>query len=59
MNIQEDSQRKWRSKLRRLRGTPQGESVNQFVYFESGVKRDRCISQTHYSRWSKFPEVLV
>ena len=33
MNIQEDSQRKWRNKLRSRRGTPQGESVNQVVYF--------------------------
>ena len=27
MKVQEDSQRKWRSKLRSLRGTPQGESM--------------------------------
>ena len=33
MNIQKDSQRKWLNKLRSLRGTPQGESVNQLVYF--------------------------
>ena len=33
MNIQEDSQRKWRNKLRSLRGTLQGESVNQGVCF--------------------------
>ena len=59
MNIQEDSQRKWRNELRSFRGTPQGDSVNQLVYFGSGVKRARYISQTHYSRWSKFPELLV
>ena len=59
MNIQEDSQRKWRNALRSLRGTPQEDSVNQLVYFGSGVKRARYISQTHYSRWSKFPELLL
>ena len=46
MKVQEDSQRKWRSELRSLRGTPQGESMNQGdPYLGSGVKRVRSTSQ--------------
>ena len=46
MNIQEDSQRRWQSKLRSLRGTPQGESMNQGgPFLGSGVKRARWTSQ--------------
>ena len=33
MSIQEDSQRMWQNELRSLRRVPQGESVNQVVYF--------------------------
>ena len=40
MEVPEDSQRKWRSELRSLRGTLQGESMNQGgPYLRSGVKR--------------------
>ena len=45
MNIQEDSQRRCRSKLWSFRGTPQGESMNQGgPFFGSGVKRARWTS---------------
>ena len=46
MKVQEDSQRKWRNKLRSLRGTPPRESMNQGgPYLGSGVKRVRWTSQ--------------
>ena len=45
MNIQKDSQRRWRSELRSLRDTPQGESMNQGgTFLGSGVKRIRWMS---------------
>ena len=46
MNIQEDSQWRWRSELRSLRATPQGESMNQDgPFLGSGVKRARWTSE--------------
>ena len=45
MNIQKDSQRRWRSELRSLRDTPQGESMNQGgPFLGSGVRRARWTS---------------
>ena len=46
LKVQEDSQRRWRSKLRSLSDTPRGESMNQGgPYLGSGVRRVRWTSQ--------------
>ena len=54
MSIQDDSQRMWWNELRSLREFPQGESMNQVVYFWEVVLREPGGHlKPHYSRCSK------